>query len=367
MPVDSASGVREPPWRVSPIGVSLDSFSPQGVLRLPLQSTMSFNIAKSKEEGVMLKKQHIYLILFCIMIVWGFNVIATKILVTSFMPVTMTSIRIFTAGVSVFIILYFFKQVRLFTKQELPYILIGALLNVVGHHYFLSVGLTKTSASNGGLILGIGPLATTILAVIFLGNKITFSKTLGLILGLSGISFIVLEGDSGLSGISIGDFFIFLSIALQAGSFILIKKVSETIDPRLLTGYMLVVGSMILFVISLFVEPTGLEHMKNGSVGLWSLFFASAIIATAIGHMVYNYAIGQVGAAETSIFINLNPFFALVGSVVFLNEKIVYNQILGFILILLGVLLGSGALEEFKLVTRRYKVIRANKSTTKLM
>lgn len=106
---------------------------------------------------------------------WGFNVVATKVLVTTFMPITVTSFRIMTASICVFIVLYFIKKVRIPTRSEFVYIFFGGLFNVVGHHYFLSIGLTETSAANGGLILGLGPLLTTILAFFFLETRLPFS------------------------------------------------------------------------------------------------------------------------------------------------------------------------------------------------
>ncbi|MDO7488692.1 EamA family transporter [Peribacillus frigoritolerans] len=42
---------------------------------------------------------------------------------------------------------------------------------MVFHHYFLAEGLTKTSASNAGLILGMGPILTVILTMIFFRKK----------------------------------------------------------------------------------------------------------------------------------------------------------------------------------------------------
>jgi drug/metabolite transporter (DMT)-like permease len=282
------------------------------------------------------------------MAAWGLNVIATKIIVSQFAPVTITALRVFTAGISVFIILFFLKQIRIPTKKESVYIFIGGLFNVVAHHYFLSLGLSKTSASNGGLILGLGPLLTTIVAFLFLGNRVTILKILGVLLGLTGVSFIVLKGGhGGVSSISLGDLYVFFAILAQSISFVLIKKVSGTLDPRLMTGYMMVIGSVILFIISLFQEPDGLKSIPHGSIGVWLIFLASAVIATAIGHTIYNYALGKVGVAESAIFINLNPFFALVGAVIFLGEKISFTQVFGFIFILVGVLLGSGALVEF--------------------
>ncbi|WP_141430582.1 DMT family transporter [Bacillus sp. 03113] len=293
-----------------------------------------------------MKKQTIYLILFIVVLTWGFNVTATKILVTNFMPVTMTAFRIFTASIFVIGILFFTKKLRMLTQKEFLYVVVGALFNVVAHHYFLSIGLLQTSAANGGLILGLGPLLTTILAILFLGSIVTLPKIIGILLGICGVTFIVLDNQGGLHGASIGDFYVFLSIFFQAASFIVIKKVSKTLDPRVMTGYMLLIGSVILFGISLLVEPSGLKGMASGDYSLWVIFFASALLATAFGHFLYNYALGKVGVTEASIFINLTPFFALVGAAIFLGEQIVMGQIIGFLFILLGILLGSGTLEE---------------------
>lgn len=295
-----------------------------------------------------MKPYRTYLILFFVMVVWGLNVTATKILVTHFMPVTITGIRVLTAGLTVFLLLSLIKKVRKLTKKEFWYVFLASIFNVVAHHYFLSIGLTGTTATNGGLIMGMSPLLTTILAISFLGTPLTLLKTVGLLLGFSGVAFIVLEG-SQVAGISFGDGYILLSVLTQAVSFILIKRVAHTLDPRLMTGYMMVIGSLFLIVIGLFEEPEGFAGViENSTVSLWLIYFASACIATAVGHMLYNEAIGKIGASEASIFINLNPFFALVGANLFLDEQILFQHILGFLLIITGVLLGSGAVEEIR-------------------
>lgn len=291
------------------------------------------------------QKKLIYLTLTLVMLALGLNVIATKLIVTTFMPVTITAFRIFTAGVCVFVILFFTKKIRIPTKRELLFILLGGFFNVVGHHYFLSIGLRHTSASNGGLILGMGPLLITILAILFLGSSVTMAQVVGIILGFSGVAFVVLKNGN-ISAVSLGDLYVFISILSQAISFIFISKIARSLDPRLMTGYMLLFGSVILFFISLMVEPDGLTSLAQGSFNIWLVFFASAFIATAVGHMVYNFAVGEIGAAETSIFINLNPFFALIGAVIFLGEEIVPTQIIGFILIIAGVIIGSDIWKE---------------------
>ncbi|MFE1242784.1 DMT family transporter [Fictibacillus sp. NPDC058756] len=295
-----------------------------------------------------MKPYRTHLILFFVMIAWGLNVTATKILVTNFLPVTITGIRVLTAGLTVFLLLFLIKKVRWLTKKEFWYVFVASIFNVVAHHYYLSIGLTGTTATNGGLIMGMSPLLTTILAILFIGTPLTPLRGIGLLLGFTGVAFIVLEG-SEVTGISFGDAYILLSVLTQAVSFILIKRVAHTLDPRLMTGYMMVIGSLFLIVIGLFEEPEGFAGVAaNSTVSLWLIYFASACIATAVGHMFYNEAIGKIGASEASIFINLNPFFALVGASLFLNEKIGFQHILGFLLIISGVLLGSGAVEEIR-------------------
>ncbi|QNG60352.1 DMT family transporter [Bacillus sp. PAMC26568] len=302
-----------------------------------------------------MKNTRIYLILIGVMLIWGLNVPLLKIIVDSFMPVTVTAIRIFTASICVFVLLFSLKLFRIPTLKETIYIAGGGLLNVVCHHYFLSVGLTMTTSTNGGLILGLGPMLTAILSILFLNQRLTALRFTGFVLGLTGVGFTILAGSKGLSSINMGDLYIFISIFTQACSFIIIKKACKTLDPRLMTGYMLFFGSLILFIISLILEPNGLESLYDGTPAVWVVFFTSAILATAIGHMTYNYAIGMVGPAETSIFMNLSTFFALAGSALILKEAIYPAHLIGLFFIVSGVIFGSGAYEEFRYRNRRNK------------
>lgn len=303
-----------------------------------------------------MKDLHIFLTVIFVMFTWGVNVSALKYLVTYFAPVTMTSLRILSAAALVFIILYFLKQIRLPRNREWLYILGGAATNVVLHHYFLAEGLSRTSAANGGLILGLGPLLTATLSVWILKEKMTLMRFLGFLFGGIGVSVVVLAGSGKLGEISFGDMEVFLSILSQAFSFILIKKATKTMDARLLTGYMFLFGSVILFVIGRIKEPDGLANMAGGTSTVWLVFLFSALIATGVGHMLYNSAIGKIGAARTSIFLNLNTFFALIGASLFLGEKIYPAHFIGLILIVAGVLFGSGSIET--LIRNRHKHIR---------
>lgn len=292
-----------------------------------------------------MKMWKMYAILIITMIIWGLNLPLLKYLVTQVEPVTMTAFRIFLAAFVVFVILLSMKLIRLPNRTEWKFIIGGALLNVVAHHYFLNLGLVRTTGTNAGLILGLGPVLTATFVALILRNYPSKLQWLGFFLGLIGISFVVLAGGE-MAGLSLGDIFIFVAILVQVFSFLVISKAAKTLDPRLMTMYMLFIGSIILFVVSLIQEPGAIQAFTKVPTEFWYAFIASGVFGTAVGHMMYNYSVGKIGPSKAAIFINLNTLFSLVGSAYFLGEVITWRHLVGFAFIIVSVLLGSGAVED---------------------
>ncbi|WP_338469718.1 DMT family transporter [Niallia sp. XMNu-256] len=109
----------------------------------------------------------VYFILVVNMVFWGFNVSFVKIIVDHVPAVTATSFRLLVAAITVFLILGVSNRIRLPHKNEWGYIIGGSLTSIVSHHFFLAVGLTQTSALNAGLILGMAPLLSVLLSMLF--------------------------------------------------------------------------------------------------------------------------------------------------------------------------------------------------------
>src|SRR5699024_2276920 len=122
---------------------------------------------------------------------------------------------------------------RLPTKEEWKTIFYITIFNVALHHTLLAIGLTRTSGVNAGIILGAAPLMTMILSIIILRERLSRLRLIGFVLGFTGIIITSLAGADGIGSFSSGDVMIFLSIFVQAFSFILISKLNPTFDPRL--------------------------------------------------------------------------------------------------------------------------------------
>lgn len=286
-----------------------------------------------------------YGLVFFIMVLWGLNVVIIKVLVEDLPPQTMTAFRIMIAGITALSIIIIRKSFRRLSKREWLYTLLGMVFGVILHHLFMAVGLTMIEASNASLILALVPLTTALLSVVFLGEQLTRWRLIGIILGLTGVFFIQGSSFDGMQ-LSRGELYLFLAMLVQAISFIFVKKATATLDSKQLTTVMFLAGSIGLLIISFITEPGGVQAMTSAPLFIYFLFVVSGIVATGVGYIVFNEAIKQIGAGQTVIFNNFVPFFGLIFSALFLNEKITASQLIGFVFIVTGILFGTGYIEK---------------------
>ncbi|MEO4054423.1 DMT family transporter [Solibacillus sp. CAU 1738] len=300
----------------------------------------------------------VYSILILVMFVWGMNVTWLKVIVSNGEPLTMQTMRVFLAGITVFIILKLMKQKLYVQGMPWKYILIGCFFGVICHHGFLAYGIERTTAMKTAIISGLSPLITAFIAVVFKDTIMTKTKAIGFALGGVGVLIAVVDDFTALFKLQLGDFFVFMSFFLQAFSFIAIRRATRVIQPMLMTGWMLVLGSSVLLVFTTIIYPTSFGSFLTLSPFVWTIFLLSAILATAIGHTLYNLCIKHIGAAESAIFTNFNTMFALFGAALFLNEIITWQQLIGCFFIIAGVVIGTGNVDRgvFKrMISWRFK------------
>lgn len=301
-----------------------------------------------------MEKIKVYLLVILVMFFWGLNIVGIKTVVSDMDALTMTAIRISIAASIVIIILYSMKKLRRVSQYEFKWLFIGSILGVFIHHILLAVGIENTTASNSSIIVGFSPLLTMVFALLFGFSKFNLVQFLGFLLGLWGIIVAVTKGFNVSTSFAIGDVIVFLSIASQCLSFLIIRKLSIKMDSMLITGYLLAIGAVLLLITSLLFRFDSWKTLHEVSLSNYTIIVLSAVLATAIGQTLYNYAISKIGPAETAIFTNFNTIFALIASSIILKETILFVQIIGCILIIIGVLFGTGSIQEI-ILKRRLK------------
>jgi len=306
----------------------------------------------------------VYGIMILTMFLWGSNVSLLKLLVFDIPPLVMQGTRIFLAGITLFLILIVMKKKIIYKEMPWKFVLLATLLGVIAHHSLLATGIEQTTAVKTSLILGLAPLITAIIAVATRATSLTRLRFTGFVVGFLGIIIAVVDDVTAVTAFVVGDVYVLASIVVQAFSFFVIRRITLTIPPLVLTAYMLTIGSSVMMLYNLVVTPASFAAFANLDLKLWAVFLFSAILATAVGHSLYNSMIKRLGAAETAIFTNLSTIFALIGAVVILGEEMHLSQIFGCMLIIAGVLIGTGGLEEWIKKRRQHHAPPVSESTT---
>lgn len=289
----------------------------------------------------------VYSIMVLTMFLWGINVSLLKLLLVEIPPLVMQGTRIFIAGITLFLILLVMKKKMIYKEMPWKFLLLASLLGVIAHHSLLATGLFETTAIKSSLILGLAPLITAIIAVATRSTSLTVLRFIGFVIGFIGIMVAVVDDMSAVTNLVTGDFYVLASIIVQAFSFFIIRRITLTIPPLVVTAYMLTIGSLLLVLFSFVMTPKGFIRFAEIDITLWGIFLFSAVFATAVGHSLFNSMIKRIGTAETAIFNNLSTIFALIASVLILGEEIHVSQIIGCFLIVIGVLIGTGGVEEW--------------------
>jgi drug/metabolite transporter (DMT)-like permease len=286
-------------------------------------------------------ERYLYLMLAGIVTLWGLNVVMVKYL-ASFPPLFVAAIRMTVAALCLSPILFKSgKKVRLATVDWLLLAGVGAT-SIALHQITLASGVQLTTAGNASLILGLNPLATALLAMLFLGEPLTRRKGLGICIGFAGVLTVVLSQHGMIEMNGWGDAIIFVSMLMYVAGGLLIRKLSTRGVPiMVITAYSQAIGVLLLWMAALSAQPLEYYAALEITPFQWMVIFASGGLSTALGSLGWNYGIRQLGASRTAVFLNGMPMASLFFAALFLGEHLQLLHLLALVMIVVGVYLGS--------------------------
>lgn len=211
----------------------------------------------------------------------------------------------------------------------------NTLVYIAGHFTeAINLALIGTTSS---------PIFSFILAAVFLKEKITPLRAIGLLLCLTGVLVILSRGQwVNLVNFrfSAGDVWV-LSGALSFSIYnILARKKPVNIGPVSYLTATFWIGSLILLPFATW-EFTRYNAPINWTPSLLLIILYLGAGASVASFFCWNAAIARLGAARTAIFGNLIPVFSSLEAVWLLKEKILPTHITGMLLVFGGVFLAN--------------------------
>ncbi|MBS7624381.1 MAG: EamA family transporter [Candidatus Bathyarchaeia archaeon] len=272
------------------------------------------------------------LLLFVIVVLaWGFNWTVMKIGLRFVSPLNLVSQRLLFASIALSPILAVEK--RKLPKDGATWLKLISI-SVVNAACMASthVGLLYEPSGLSSILTYTQPLFVFCLAALFLGEKVTLTRILGIVFGFLGVVAIYM-GRLNQVRLSSASLFLILGAFLWAVTIIFYKKFLAYVNPEIVNVMQFPVGAAFLILLTSMLDKL---TFSTNMVYVLSVLY-TAIVGSAVASTIWLYLIKIEEAIVVSTSSLAVPAVALIFGSIFLGEVIEYNSLLGFILISAGI------------------------------
>lgn len=228
-----------------------------------------------------------------------------------------------------------------FTKKTIRELLPLSIIQPIVYFFFETTGISRSTSSEGGIIIATIPIFVAILSVLILKEKVNVSQFISIAIAVAGILVITVSrgftGGKNLTGPAL-----LLLATLSAGFYnIMSRKASRHYKPWEITYHMMFVGAIGFTILSVLVAlfkkdfPGLITGIANLNV-LGSAVYLG-VFSSMGAFFLINYALSKIEATRSSVFAYLSTIVAIMAGVIFRNESLSSWDILGSCLILIGV------------------------------
>lgn len=300
---------------------------------------ISKNLPKGKAGG--------YLALGITSMVWGTTWVASKIAVRDMPALQMASIRQFFGGISFVLFFLFYKKIGFPTRQQFGWLMMMAMLMFVMANGLSTWSLNYIPTGLSALIGALYPLSVVIIEMFFFKNRnlnaITFA---GLLLGITGIGIVFYESafqhhpEGFLFGVLLS---VIAMLSWSVGTIFIVRN-KLNMNPYYATGWQMLIGSMMLFVISHLFQPV--IPMASITPRAWLAITYLVLAGSLLAFVAFIYSMKKLPPALSSLYAYINPLVAMVTAAIVLDEKLTMNILWGAIVTLVGVFLVNYSIKK---------------------
>lgn len=284
-----------------------------------------------------------YVLVLAATAIWSGNFIVARWLSDSIPPVTLAFLRWSTAVIVVlpFGIRPMYRDI-LVIRNHLGYLSLSAFFVVTLFNTLVYIAAHTSNAVNLSLIAITSPMFIVVFARIFLKERFTVRRTVGLIAATAGVVLLITRGDvNRLAALTFarGDVWMLLAAAVFGGYSILAR-----VKPAALSPIAFLCSTFILGL--LFLVPWLIWELREVRVINFSSVSVAAIVYLGIGPSLlslwcWNRAVTLIGPVRAAFAYYSLPVFSGAEALVLLGEPVQILHLLSGILILVGVIVAT--------------------------
>ena len=197
-----------------------------------------------------------------------------------------------------------------------------------------------TTVQHAAALLYTAPAFVAIFSWMILKERLTGAKAVAVIFSVTGAFLIVgiARGQPLFGSLTqLGDWLAIASGLAYSSWYIFGKILGRNREPAVTTFLVMVFGALLLFPIMFGLEGF---HPPVSLYG-WELIVVVGLIPTAVAYVLYLTGLRLIESTKASVFAIIEPLTAAVFGFLLLQERLSYDSIVGFVLIISSILLLS--------------------------
>lgn len=284
----------------------------------------------------------LYSFLIILSIFWGSSFLFNELLSDDIIPFGIVFGRSLFGFL--FLIIYgLVKKERIFDRTfPFLFFLLIAIINTTIPWTLIPNAQHYVSSGLASILNALTPLMTIIVGTIFFKTKLVKKQYVGVLIGFLGM-LILVDLPSVFTQSNnqwIGALLMILATTCYATSNHLTKKFLSSTSVFHLSLYTLFFTSIMSFILSI---GAGQDMRVFFELDVIAIFIALGVFGSGVAYLLYYYII-QKGSAELgSLVTYLVPISAIMWGIIFLNESLTVQMIVGLLVIFSGVYLSSSS------------------------
>jgi drug/metabolite transporter (DMT)-like permease len=277
------------------------------------------------------------------MVIWAANFIVVKDAIATLPPVGFTMLRYGLASIALIVILRWYEGSVSLPRPDVARILVLGGLGFGLYQILWTTGLLSIPAGDSALIIASTPVLVAVLAVVIGADTLTPAKFAGSALSFLGVVVVIAAGVGiSLSGSALGSLLTLAAAACWASYTAFATPVLRRHSPLVLTTWATIGGTIVLI-------PPGIAQLAApGALGpeqaerlipiVLAIAYSGVLAAAAANVVVFN-GVRLLGPTRVITLQSFVPAMAVILAFVFLREPIRPAQVVGGLIIVLGVAL----------------------------
>lgn len=226
-------------------------------------------------------------------------------------------------------------------RKDIPKLILCAVFGIAINQLMFFKGLSITTPINAAIIMTSTPVLVLLTASLMLKERITRSKIIGIISGITGALLIILVGKDFTFGSETmpGDLMVFINASSYGVYLVMVKPLMKKYHPLTVIKWVFLFGFFMVLPFG-YKQALEIEWATMPAHALWGVAFV-VICLTFLAYLFNSFALRTVSPSTVSIYIYSQPIFATTIAIALGNDSLTTLTVIAAILIFGGVYLVS--------------------------